>query len=175
MLRSTLAAAVLVAALATSVSAQAAASTGNFRYHPAKDPITDEDRSEVSVPAVENSAAPPRLTVQCQGGGVTIKVNYLPYGDFDQPVNVTWRFDQQPPQTATWARSENEAAIADGWAPFLAAMRASRTLAVRIATPSGATLDHIYRMTGSSAALDRLQCVRELEHFTRDSIAGARP
>jgi hypothetical protein len=144
-----------------------------FQYQAAKDPISDEDRSSVSVAAPDGSYAPPRLTFQCQGGGVLISVSHIPY-TFDEQVNVTWRIDQETPQSGRWQRANtSDAYLTDGWAPFIAGVQRGSTLAVRVTTDAGATATQIYRLTGATAALQRLQCVRELMAFTRDSTAAA--
>ncbi len=158
----------VAAAVAGTLAVPAAAQSravpryGNFILERAKDPITDADRSLITALAERPPYMPTTLSWGCDGDRWFAYVRGIPL-TMDKAVQVTWRFDQNPPETAAWEMfSPNFISVPDDRLDdFTDAAEKAATLAVRITTASGDTQTSIFHLNGAANAFKQLACMNE--------------
>lgn len=143
--------------LAAPVSAQQR--MGAFTFHDEKDPITDENSSYIYTEEANGGFMPATLVFKCEDGEVLsiVKGNgfYM-----DDELQVTWRFDQQEPQTAPWRVAEVQWLI-----PFMEHQEAFRTtaltasrLAIRVHESEGGSKTYLFNLNGVTRGIQAMGC-----------------
>jgi hypothetical protein len=138
---------------------------GSFNVYRSKDPITDSDRSRAVVVAERGATLVPAvLGWECRGpDDVWLYLRNVPYGPGDRRITVTWRFDQDAPQTGEWSVNDHGVVSFEGdddtFADFIDDFRQSQTLAVRSTSAAGEQATFLFHLAGSDAALNHIPCM----------------
>ena len=143
-------------------AAQAAATTsqrvGNVLIHPAKDPINDKDQTTVTVLADRPPYMPVTLTWGCRDAETyDLWIRGIPYTQ-ERMVQVTWRFDQNPPQTGQWELTQPNFLVLDEPNDFTDAAEQARTVVIRISA-GGEQQTSTFQLNGLADAFKRVSCL----------------
>jgi hypothetical protein len=149
-----------VAALCLAASPAAAqARMGSFVYFDQKDPITDENSSYIYTEEANGGFMPATLMYKCEGNEVlaAIKGNgfYM-----DDALQVTWRFDQQEPQTQPWRVAEVQWIIPpmEFQEEFRTVSESATRLAVRVHESTGEFKTYLFNLAGFGRAVAAMGC-----------------
>jgi|GEM_PF-4332421 len=156
--------AALAAVRAAPAAAQTAASTsqrvGNVLIHPAKDPINDNDNTTVIVLADRPPYMPVTLTWGCvDTESYDLWIHGVPFTQ-DRMVQVTWRFDQDPPQSAQWEMTRPDYLLLNEPDDFTDAAEKAHSVAIRITTSSGEQQTSVFQLNGLAQAFSRVSCLK---------------
>jgi hypothetical protein len=148
---------ILLALAAVCLAASPAAAQqrmGSFVFFDQKDPITDENSSYIYVEEAAGGFMPATLMYKCEGNEVlaAIKGNgfYM-----EEALQVTWRFDQQEPQTAPWRIAEIQWVILpmEHQEAFRTASESASRLAVRVHESDGQSKTYVFNLDGYGRAV----------------------
>lgn len=143
--------------LAAPVSAQQR--MGAFTFHEEKDPITDENTSYAYTDEASGGFMPAMLFFKCDEDQVLSVVKGNGFYMDDQ-LRVTWRFDQQEPQTAPWVVAEVQWLI-----PPMEYQEAFRTtaltanrVAIRVHESDGGSKTYVFNLNGLARGVQAMGC-----------------
>jgi hypothetical protein len=152
---------ILLAAGLCLLAAPAAAQTrmGAFTFHDEKDPITDENSSYIYTEEAEGGFMPATLLYKCEDGEV---LTLLKGNGFymDDELQVTWRFDQQEPQTASWRVAEVQWLIPpmENQETFRTSALTASRLAIRVRESDGGSRTYLFNLNGFTRGFQAMGC-----------------